>query len=279
MFPILLTIGSFHIFSFSVFLILAWIVFSFTFWKLMRVHAIDEEHVFDLTFYATLSAFLVSRAGFVLFHRELFADDLLRVAALWIAPGLTLYGGLLGGLLTLVYLARSYKIRLGYVLDALALALPSALLLGNIGSLLDGSVVGKMTNVPWAINYVGNVGKRHPVQAYEMLALGVIIGIVLYLGGVGAKRKWPYGKIGVWFFLLYSISMFCLEFTKDSSVYWLSVSANQWILVGVFAESLGAFYVRGGGREMIRPALVDARARVKRVIGGVYEKFSKRSAG
>lgn len=276
MFPILFSIGSVHIFSFSVFLILAWFVFSFVFWKLMRANAIEEDRIFDLTFYATLSAFLVARAGFVVFHKELFSEDLLKIAALWVQPGLSLYGGLIGGLLALVSLSRAFRVRLGYVLDALALALPGSLLIGKIGSLLDGSEVGKIASVPWAVSFAGYAGRRHPVQLYEMIALGVAIAMVLYLQRVGMLRRWPYGKVGVLFFILYATFMFILEFLKDGSVYFLSISANQWILVGIFAESLGAFYVRGGGREAIRPVAGSIRGRLMSVLGGVYAKFPKR---
>ena len=58
--------------------------------------------------------------------------------------------------------------------------------------------------------------------------------------------------------------MFPLEFAKESRVYW-TLSANQWILIALFAEALGAFYVRGGGRETIRPFINRIFTRIGRI--------------
>ncbi|MEK7587623.1 MAG: prolipoprotein diacylglyceryl transferase family protein [Patescibacteria group bacterium] len=268
MFPILFSIGPVHLFSFSVFLIAAWLVFSFVFWKLLRAEAAEEERIFDLTFYATLAALAGGRLGFVLFHRDLFVNDWLAAVALWVVPGLSLYGALIAGLATCIVLSRSYRVRLGQVLDSIALAFPAALIVGKIGSLLDGSEVGIAASLPWAVSFVGHVGLRHPVQLYEIVFLILVLVAVWLLGKRGERNKWPYGLVGIWFVLLFSVGEFALEFLKESPVYW-GLRANQWVLVALFAEGLGAFYVRGGGREKIRPMV----ANLKR---SIYAKFSKR---
>ena len=93
-----------------------------------------------------------------------------------------------------------------------------------------------------------------------------------------STEKLPYGIVGVRFFILYCVPMFVLEFLKDTRVYWVSLSANQWILIALFAEALGAFYVRGGGREAIRPIGYKIKKTVSNITGGLYAKFSKRSS-
>lgn len=275
MLPILFSIGGVHIASFSVLVILAWVVWSFVFWKLLRSQAVEEERIFDLTFYATLTALVGSRAGFVLLHQELFVNDWLAAAALWVQPGMSFYGGLVGGLVVIVFLSRTYRVRLGHVLDALAISLPAALLVGDIGSLLDGTEVGIASNLPWAVSYAGHVGRRQPVQVYEMIALVLILIILWGFGKRAEQKKWPYGLVGIWFFLLFSVAMFGLEFVKDSRVYFL-LRANQWVLLALFAETLGAFYVRGGGREWIRPNVARGKQKIATFIQDTYAKFSKR---
>ena len=278
MHPILLAIGQVHIYGFSVFLILSWLVFSFLFWRELRIDGVDEDKIFDLMFYATLVGFVVSRAGFVLFHWDLFRDTLLRIVAVWVQPGFSLYGAVIGALFTLIFLSRKEKVRLGTVLDAFALSFPGALLVGLIGGFLDGTVIGKITRIPWAIRYVGNVGLRHPIQLYEIIACVTIIVVLWALSQRSSKEKWPYGLVGLWFFLLFSLLMFPLELLKESRVYW-TLSANQWILIALFAEALGAFYVRGGGRESLRPIPHKIQQLIMRVIGGIYAKFSKQRSG
>jgi phosphatidylglycerol---prolipoprotein diacylglyceryl transferase len=252
MHPILFAFGHIHIYSLSIFLILSWLVFSFLFWRELRADGVDEDKIFDLMFYATLVSFIGARAGFVAFHWDLFEKTLLRTVAIWVQPGLALYGAIAGAILTLIFLSRQEKVRLGTVLDAFAMSFPTALLVGLLGGLIDGTVVGKISRLQWAIRYVGSVGMRHPIQLYEIIVCIVMIIVLALIGKRSMKEKWPYGLVGLWFFLLFSIGMFPLEFLKESRVYW-TLSANQWILIALFAEALGAFYVRGGGREAVRP--------------------------
>jgi phosphatidylglycerol:prolipoprotein diacylglycerol transferase len=275
MMPILFTIGRVHIYNFSIFIVLAWGVFSFLFWRMLRGDGVDEDKIFDLTFYATLIAFVSSRALYVALNWDVFADTWLKIFALWVQPGLLLYGALIGGLLTLVFLSRHEKVRLGHVLDAFALSFPGAMIIGLVGAFLDGTTVGKVVNLPWAIRVAGHIGKRHPIQVYECIAMVIIICILAYVKKRSVREKWPYGMIGIWFFMLYSVFMFILEFFKESRVYW-SLSANQWILVALFAEAVGAFYVRGGGREMMRPVAYKIKTTITGIAGGIYGRFSKR---
>lgn len=273
--PILFTIGPVAIYSFSVFLLLAWLLFSFIYWKQLREQAVEEERIFDLTFYSTLVGVLSARLAFVATHRELFSDTPLKVVAIWIQPGLSLYGAIIGGFLAMLFISRKYKIRVAYVLDALAFSLPWALIIGSIGSFLDGTVVGKLTH-GWGVLYLGFPGKRHPVQLYEGIFLFLLLLLLFVVQSKAIKRGWPYGVSGLWFFTLFAIGMFSIEFFKESSVYFSYLSANQWVLVGFFAEALGAFYVRGGGKEFVLHQVNSSRQRFGKLLGNLYAKFPKR---
>lgn len=244
------------------------------FWKLLRRVVSDEQQIFDIMFYSTIASIIVSRVAFVVFHWNLFAETPLKIAALWIQPGLSLYGGLFGGIVMMLVKIRQYKLRLAFISDALAFSLPSAFLVGQVGSLLDGTVVGKEANLPFAVRYAGHIGARHPVQIYIVLTLIFIIALLLLLQKKAVKDSWPFGIMGIWFFLLYSVSMFVLEFVVESTVYFSYLSANQWVLIAVVAETLGAFYVRGGGREFIKPKIRAIQAFVKQKLK--YAKFPNR---
>ena len=269
MYPLLVSFGAVHLYSFSVFLVVAWLVFSFLFWRSLRSQGVDEEHIFNLTFYSTLAAFVFARLVFVFLNPELFRESLLKIAALWVQPGMSLYGGLVGGLLALVFLCRTYKVRVGHVLDAVGPAFGTAFVVGQVGAFLDGTYVGTVANLPWAVRFVGHLGTRHPVEIYEIAAMMAILIVTAILSRRGTRNKWPYGLLGLWFFAMTSVAMFALEFFKDTRVYFTHLRANQWILVALFAETIGAFYVRGGGREALRPLVNKLKT---------YAMFSKRTA-
>lgn len=265
MYPILFSISGFHLSSLSIFLILAWCVFSFIFWKSLRDEGVGEEHIFDFTFYGTLAAFVGARLGFVAVHFDQFQSSFLKVVALWVSPGLSLLSGVFAALATVIFFGKRTKVRIGTILDAFALALPGALILGTVGSLLDGSEVGKTAALPWSIRYVGLPEPRHPYQIYQIASLVVILAVIGYLTSQARSKKWALGTVGIGFFLLWTTALFALEFLKDSRIYWYSVSANQWAALVLFSAASGAWYAYAGGKFVIR-----------RVWTIIYAKFPKR---
>jgi phosphatidylglycerol---prolipoprotein diacylglyceryl transferase len=276
MWPILFSVGNFHLYSLSVFIILSWIVFSFIFWRQMRQYGIEEDKIFNLTFYGTLITGICSRLTYVLLHWHLFNDNFLKIIVIWVLPGLSVFGAIIGLVLSLIILIKKYKIRLGYLLDSLAVALPYTLVFGLLGGFLDGSRVGKNTNVAWAIHYIGIAGKRHPVQLYEIISLVLIIIFIKYLLRQSNQHKWAYGFVGVWFFFLLGLTQFSLEFLKDNSIYWLSLSFNQWISIAIFSESVGVLYIKGGGKIFIKKLVSKSYINARNTLKGVHNAISKR---
>ncbi len=265
MLPILIAIGPLYFYSYAVFIVLSWLVWSFMFWRYLRNQGTDEERIFDLTFYASLSSLVAARAVFVLTHTSLFSDNLLKIGALWIQSGLSFAAGLIGGLVAILFLAKRYKVRFGKILDSLAHSMPIALIIASIGFFLDGTQLGKVTKLPWGVRYAGEINLRHPVELYTIIAVLVLWFIVELISRRARWDKWSPGLVGVWWFFLLSFAMFMLEFLVDSNVYWASLTLAQWVMVGLFAESLGAFYVRGGGRDWL-----------KKQGGGIYGFFKRK---
>lgn len=276
MMPILFSIGSFHFFSFSILLIFAWFIWSFSFWRHLRSLAMNEEQIFDAMFATTLVSLVVSRFGFVVSHMTLFSENWLRVIALWVQPGLSLYGAVIGAVLTLVFFAMKHKIRVAHMLDAFSVSFMWAYAIGLVAGFLDGSVVGKQAAVKWAILYVGHLGLRHPIQLYSLISMVGIIIVISIIRKVSQKHAWADGSIAMWFFSLFAASAFAVEFFMEHTIYWGHLSANQWVLVGIFGQSLGAFYVRGGGKERLIHMGSGILRVSKKFIGGMYAKLSKR---
>lgn len=275
--PTSFMIGQVSLYGANILLVLSWLVFSFLFWRALRRWGISEDRIFDLTFYATLSALLCGRLVFVATHWHLFAGkSLLLLAALWVVPGASFLGALVGAVVTLVVLVKRYKVRLGILLDSLSVSLSLPFIVGESASLLGGWEVGTKTRLPWGVQFIGHEGLRHPIQLYEMIALLCISVVIGFISTLSIKKKWPYGIVGVWFFLLYASLGFVLEFGKASRVYWGNVTLNQWVLIGIFAESIGVLYVRGGGREMVRPAMNTIGSIIQQKGTALYATISRR---
>jgi len=278
MYPTLLSIGPLSLSSFWLFLIIAWLVFSFLFWRELRNQAITEEHIYHLMFYGTLAAFVGSRLGFIVFHGALFEGSFwIRIFTLWIQPGLSFYGALLAGGAVMLGMSRSYAIRRSLFLDAFTIAFSSAFPWIALAGFLEGSSLGKATNFVLGIRMNNHVGLIHPVALYEMFAVFIILLVLFLIRKFRLSSMERSGVYALWFFFLFSFLMFSLEFMKESPVYFSGLNINQWICVGIFGEAVGGIITWGGGKERIK---LISRLLYKQglLIGGaLYAKFSRRN--
>lgn len=267
MHPLLFSFGQIHVYWLSILTVVSWLVFSFIFWRNLRRIGIGDDVIFDLTFYATIAALIAARVGFIAFHWEIFSSKSpLLAVALWVAPGLSWTGAFIGGVSTLVALSRLYKVRLGQVLDSMVSALPCSFIIGAVGTLLDGAQQGK----------VSVSGLRHPVELYQIIGMVILYGVFMRVNVQGERNKWPYGIVSIWFIFSYALVMFLIEFVSDTHVYFGNITANQWVYLALIAECIGVLYVRGGGREKIRPLFRLFLSKLKKIGDQSYAKISKR---
>jgi phosphatidylglycerol:prolipoprotein diacylglycerol transferase len=107
--------------------------------------------------------------------------------------GHDLYGGIQGGLVAGVWMAREYVFRQLAMLDFAALGLALGLVLGKASDLMTGDHLGKLTGLPWGLRYVrwdapgadlplGTI--VHPVALYDLVSIGI-----LFVVGMRFLRK------------------------------------------------------------------------------------------
>lgn len=139
--------------------------------------------------------------------------------------GRTLLGGFLGGILAV----RLTKWRLGIRTrkgDALVPALGLGLALGRVGCFCRGCCCGKVTRLPWGVDF-GDGLRRHPTELYECL-----FGLAWFVFSVAR----PKGEAGVLFDLFigsYFTFRFGLEFIRTEAVAAWGLTNFQWVCIPV----------------------------------------------
>jgi prolipoprotein diacylglyceryltransferase len=266
MYPVLFTLGSFTIYYLSLSYLVLWIFFSFLFWRSLKDQGVEDERIFSLTFQLTLTALVFSRLGYVLTHFSAFRDNWLGIAVPWAKPGFNFVGAAVGVFLVLLYWIKVMKIKPHYVFDAFVYAFPFAHAIGSLGAILDGAIIGKTTMVSWAVSFIGQEGKRHPVGFYAVLVDVLVISVYLLLKKISlSKPAWPRILPAVVSFWLFAMLSFTIEFFVDSAVYFFKLTLNQWLFLAIFSELSGALFIITGGKK-----------RAVSFIGRLYERFSSR---
>lgn len=117
MLPVLFSLGPIKIYTFGVFLVLAFFWGSFLLWKNIRLTSFKEEDVFDGLFLALAGALFVSRLVYVIINFKDFGFNLLKFILINGYPGLNFYGGLFGGLIVSYLFFLYKKIKFEQVID------------------------------------------------------------------------------------------------------------------------------------------------------------------
>jgi phosphatidylglycerol:prolipoprotein diacylglycerol transferase len=168
MFPVLASIGGVAISSFGVFLLLAFLIGFFVVWRVIRLYDIDPEKIIDLSLIIFLGSIVGARAFFVLTHYPQF-NSLFKILDIIRSPGLSFWGGLIGGAVVLILAAKRLKLRFWQAADLVTVGFFIAWGLGSIGCLLGSCEYGIPSQLPISVAQIGVVEKRFPIQIIQSL--------------------------------------------------------------------------------------------------------------
>ena len=176
----------------------------------------NEEQVSDLVFYAVFGIILGGRVGYMLFYGwEQILDNPLVVFKVW-QGGMSFHGGLIGVLVSMAVYARLHKLTFFHVTDYIAPSVPIALGSGRIGNFINGELPGRVSDVPWAAIYPGDIVGRHPSSLYQAFSEGVVLFFILWIFNRRAK---PEMAISGLFLLSYGMLRFITEFFREPDVH------------------------------------------------------------
>ena len=180
------------------------------------------EQTDDFLLWATLGVVLGGRLGYVLFYDPVgYFSDPLRIFMVW-QGGMSFHGGLLGMVTAIALFSRLNSVPFFSLGDLAAAVVPIGLFFGRIANFINGEVYGKITDVPWAVEFPARVltpgdifGPRHPTQLYEGAMEGIVLFLVLrWFTHRRDSLKTPGRTAGI-FLLGYGIARILAEFTRE----------------------------------------------------------------
>jgi len=142
MLPILFTIGSWPVSSFGLFLVAALFAASFVIWRLTKVYDFDGEQVIDIILLTFFGALIFARIYFIVTHPSLFEENgFLKMILINRYPGLSFWGGFIGGMISLIFVVRNFKLNFWQIADFATVGLLLGLSIGSLGCFLGVRLV------------------------------------------------------------------------------------------------------------------------------------------
>jgi phosphatidylglycerol:prolipoprotein diacylglycerol transferase len=249
--PVLFYIGSVPVYSYVVFMNLAFVAALTYAWFEAKRQRLDLVYVAELVLVLYIFGLLGARLLYVIVAWEDFSGEFFKLFKIW-KGGLVFYGGLIGAVIAGVAYILLRKLDLWKWTDLMAPAAMISLAVGRTGCLLNGCCYGKTAEgLPWGIVYPPDhpslklgmgQAKVHPTPLYSSISALLIFGLLLYL----LRRKKRDGQVFWSMVLAYGVARFVIEFYRGDfrgQVPYIGLSTSQFISVMAVMLAAG-FLVR-----------------------------------
>jgi phosphatidylglycerol---prolipoprotein diacylglyceryl transferase len=257
--PLLVSFGPFHIYWYGLFVVLGILAALTVSLKLAKKFGLSSNKVFDLAFWMIIAGIVGARLYHVLLEWGYYSQDYWNILKVW-QGGLAIHGGLIGGLLVLIYFCWKEKVNFWLMAAIFAPGIALGQAIGRWGNYFNQELFGKPTALPWGIPI--DIMSRpvrflsaeffHPTFLYESLGDLAIFFILIFIIGKFIQKKWTNYKIIFLVYLIaYSALRFFVEFLRaDTTAY---VYGYRWpqifSLLIVIVSIILMFFLKNKKRE------------------------------
>jgi phosphatidylglycerol:prolipoprotein diacylglycerol transferase len=204
-------------------------------------HALGRGQFLDALAWGLPAGILVGRLVHVLGWWDYY---LTNTGAIWQlnVDGLSLWGGLLGGLLIGLARLKRDSLRRRRIFDIIAPNAALGIAIGRVGAFMDGHGQGLPSDLPWATQYANRLAAtpdfgvpRHPAQVYDAL-----IALVLFVVLSRAPRRLAAGSRLAAFLVLYGVARLVLGNVRLDPAFLFGLQIEQ--ILALVAIGFGLVY-------------------------------------
>lgn len=215
----LVTIGSKPIYWYGVLIAFGFLFAAVFCSRRARRFGCTPDHVSDIVLLLVPIGIGCARLYYVFFEWSYYSQHPSEIIAIW-NGGLAIYGGVIGGVLTVLVYCRVKHLDVLLFMDNLVSGLIFGQAVGRWGNFFNCEAFGRETTLPWrmcigkTLDEAGGVG-NHPTFFYE--SAWNLCGFVL-LQILGQKRKYR-GQCVLFYFAWYGLGRFWIEGLRTDSLY------------------------------------------------------------
>ena len=191
--------------------------------KIISKKFIIEDNKFILKEFDNLISYLIvsiivgGRLGYVFFYNfDYYFLNPLDIFKVW-EGGMSFHGALVGIIFGTWMFSSIKNIPIFLLLDVIACVAPIGIFLGRIANFINGELIGKATDLYWAVIFpkIDNI-PRHPSQLYEAFLEGLTLFIILNL--VIFKKNYKIGTCSYLFLILYGFFRIFSEYFREPDI-------------------------------------------------------------
>ncbi len=209
MLPVIFKFGNFTLYTYGIFLVMAFFWFLYLAWKSLRITSYKEFELFDKLFLSLGMGLLVGRVAYMAFHFDIISKKgYMAFLAVHLYPGFHGFTVILIATLALFMFVRDKKYSASEIWAYAIPAICVAMAIVNLGEIFSGGVVGAVTDFPIRVKYALYDGLRHVPTLYRSIVFGVMAYVFHRMVLLVRQSKMSYDMIVaifLWVFALTSI--------------------------------------------------------------------------
>jgi prolipoprotein diacylglyceryl transferase len=207
----------------------------------------------SLAAWAVPGGLIGARIYHVVTDYQLYTHNPVGALKIW-GGGLGIWGGIAGGVLTGLWVARRRGYPLATLLEVVAPALPLAQAIGRWGNYFNQELFGRPTSLPWGLRIdlahrptgYERFATFHPTFLYESLWDLLVVGVVLL---AERRLKLRPGRLFAVYVAAYTLGRFWTEWLRIDPAHRIGgLRINDWVSAVVFVVAT-AIVVTGRRRE------------------------------
>ena len=205
-----------------------------------RRKGIVEDEVYAVAFWAILGALVGARIFHALDELDYYLSHPWEALAFQ-EGGLSMWGGLAGGLLGGWLYLRRHELPLAPLLDAAAPALLVGQAIGRLGCIVNGDAYGRLADLPWAFTYINpdalipTLGvPTHPYPVYEIAWNLAVLAVLWPL----RRRLRVDGLLFLAYAGLYGLGRFALGYTRQGDAAFLGLQPTQILSLAALVAAI-----------------------------------------
>lgn len=243
MYPILFSIGSVHIYTHGLLMVIGATFGGFVIYLLAKQKRYNTSFLFDLLVYSFLAGLIGARILYVILYFNQFAN-FKEILLIWYG-GLVSYGGIIGGLLVAYLILKAKRENIYKWFDIGIIGLLIGWAFGRIGCLLNGDSYGILSSSKIAI------WGRIPTQVFESIWVVVLATGLYWFSTRKNSSNLPTGFIFLTGIGAYSLGRFVIDFWRDENKFLLGLKVGQLGSLIVLIGSVVIIYLLVNKRKEV----------------------------
>lgn len=221
-----------------------WIISS-----LAKRYNISQDEVYNLGFYTIIFALIGARAFSVILDFSFYLQHPSQIIAVW-NGGLSIHGGIVGGVLTMLVYAHRKRQNVWRWMDVAVPGLALGQAIGRWGNYFNQEIFGGPTDLPWGIpieltyrplQHI-NSTHFHPTFLYESILNFINFGVLYFLHKKGVENS---GMIAAVYLMNYSVIRGAMELLRTDPVpLVLGIRMTLWWTIIAFAIGAAVYMMR-----------------------------------